>query len=110
MWGLIPARVLMHHRFASLGYVTASVERPTRLGPPGTLLRGHEFHYSTLEPRTTLSYATTLLRPDYPGKPDGIQIGGLLAGYAHLHFGSNPEAARRLIGVPRPEGPCVSGD
>jgi cobyrinic acid a,c-diamide synthase len=91
----------MQKRFAALGYVTVAGERPTRLGPPGTLVRGHEFHYSTLEPLAPLLYATRLLRPDGPPRPDGIQIGGLLAGYAHLHFGSNPEVARNLLGISR---------
>ncbi|MBX6316142.1 MAG: cobyrinate a,c-diamide synthase [Isosphaeraceae bacterium] len=97
MWDLIPARVVMQARFAALGYVTVRTERPTPLGPAGTEIRGHEFHYSTLEPLAPLSYATHLIRPDRPPRPDGIQVGGLLAGYAHLHFGSNPDVARRLL-------------
>ncbi|GAC1475027.1 MAG: cobyrinate a,c-diamide synthase [Isosphaeraceae bacterium] len=97
-WGLIPARVVMRDRFAALGYVTVATGSTSRLGPPGTQVRGHEFHYSTLEPLAPLSYATTLLRPDRPAKPDGIAIGGLLAGYAHMHFGSNPAVATRLLG------------
>jgi cobyrinic acid a,c-diamide synthase len=88
----------MQPRYAALGYVTVANERATRLGPEGTLIRGHEFHYSTLEPLAPLSYATRLLRPDQDTKPDGIQVGGLLAGYAHMHFGSNPEVARNLLG------------
>ena len=97
MWGLVPARVVMHARFAALGYVTVSTDRATPLGPAGTQVRGHEFHYSTLEPLAPLTYATRLLRPDGDPKPDGIQIGGLLAGYAHMHFGSNPRVAANLL-------------
>jgi cobyrinic acid a,c-diamide synthase len=97
MWGLIPAEVVMHRKFAALGYVTVTSERPTRLGPPGTSFRGHEFHYSTLAPRGSLTYATTLIRSDRAPRPDGIQVGGLLAGYAHLHFGSNPGAVGGLL-------------
>jgi cobyrinic acid a,c-diamide synthase len=97
LWDLIPARVVMQARFAALGYVTVVSDRPTPLGPPGTQVRGHEFHYSRLEPLAPLPYATRLLRPEREARPDGIQIGGLLAGYAHLHFGSNPEAARSLV-------------
>ena len=98
MWGLIPARVTMQPRFAALGYVTGRHRRrDPALGPPGTLVRGHEFHYSTLEPLAPLPHATRLLRPDRSPRPDGIQIGGLLAGYAHIHFGSNPEVARNLL-------------
>jgi cobyrinic acid a,c-diamide synthase len=97
MWGLIPARVVMQPRFAALGYVTMETDRDTHLGPAGTQVRGHEFHFSTLDPTATIPYATRLLRPDRDPKPDGIQIGSLLAGYAHLHFGSNPAAAFRLV-------------
>ena len=97
MWGLVPARVVMQPRFAALGYVTVACERASMLGPAGTLARGHEFHYSTLEPLAPLSFATRLLRPERDPKPDGIQVGGLLAGYAHVHFGSNPEVARHLL-------------
>ena len=97
MWDLIPARVAMQRRFAALGYVTVVGRGVTPLGPDGTTIRGHEFHYSTLEPLGPLDRATELLRPDGDPKPDGIRVGGLLAGYAHLHFGSNPEVARNLV-------------
>jgi cobyrinic acid a,c-diamide synthase len=99
MWDLIPARVAMQPRFAALGYVTVVAEGPTPLGPCGTTWRGHEFHYSTLEPLAPLVYATRLHGLDREPKPDGIRVGGLLAGYAHAHFGSNPEAARHLLGL-----------
>jgi cobyrinic acid a,c-diamide synthase len=98
MWDLVPARVHMRSRFTALGYVTMVADEPAILGPPGTEVRGHEFHYSELEPLSPLPYATRLLRPDRAPKPDGIQIGRLLAGYAHLHFGSNPDVAKSLLG------------
>jgi cobyrinic acid a,c-diamide synthase len=98
MWDLIPARVVMQRRRAALGYVTVATDRDTRLGPAGTRVRGHEYHYSRIEPRTPLPYATRLLRPDRDPTPDGIQIGGLLAGYAHMHFGSSPATVRALLG------------
>ena len=97
MWDLIPARVAMQGRFAALGYVTVEATRPTPLGPAGTRVRGHEFHYSTIEPLAPLPYATRMLRDDRAARPDGIQIGGLLAGYAHLHFGSAPDVAANLL-------------
>jgi cobyrinic acid a,c-diamide synthase len=97
MWGLVPARVVMQQRLAALGYVTVATQRPTRLGPAGTEVLGHEFHYSRLEAKAPLPFATQLVRPDRPPRPDGIQIGGLLAGYAHLHLGSNADVARRLL-------------
>jgi cobyrinic acid a,c-diamide synthase len=97
LWGLIPARVVMHSRFAALGYVTVSAVAPTPFGPPGTHIRGHEFHYSTLEPRSPLEFTTRLLRPDRDPRPDGIRVGNLFAGYAHMHFGSNPGVASHVL-------------
>lgn len=97
MWDLIPARVMMHPRFVALGYVTVVGERASLLGPTGTELRGHEFHYSSLEPLGRLTYATRLIRPRRDPQLDGIEVGSLLAAYAHAHFGSNPEAARNLL-------------
>ncbi len=97
VWGLIPVRVVMKSRFQALGYVTIETENETLLGPQGTSVRGHEFHYSALEPLQPLCYATRLVRSDGAPRPDGIQIGGLLAGYAHLHFGSNPAVVPALL-------------
>lgn len=97
LWGLIPARAVMQSKLAALGYVSVVAERETVLGPEGTTVRGHEFHYSQLEPFASLRYATSLNRPGRESKPDGIQVGGLLAGYAHLHFGSNGRIATNLL-------------
>jgi cobyrinic acid a,c-diamide synthase len=97
MWGLVPARVVMEGRFAALGYVTVTADRDTPLGPAGTQVRGHEFHYSTLEPTAPLPYATRLQRPGHEPRPDGVSVGSLFTGYAHMHFGSNPEVARNLL-------------
>jgi cobyrinic acid a,c-diamide synthase len=99
MWDLIPARVIMRPRFAALGYVTVVCDVPTHFGPAGTTLRGHEFHYSALEPLSELEYVTHLQRPGGEPRPDGVRVGGLLAGYAHVHYGSNPDSPRHLLGL-----------
>ncbi len=97
MWDLVPARVTMQRRFAALGYVTVVGRGATLLGEDGTTVRGHEFHYSTLEPLGPIDHATELRRDGGEPKADGIRVGGLLAGYSHLHFGSNPGVARDLL-------------
>jgi cobyrinic acid a,c-diamide synthase len=97
LWGLIPARCVLHDRFSALGYATVVSSQPSLLGPAGTTVRGHEFHYSSLEPLGPLTYATRLEREGQPARPDGIQVGGLLAGYAHLHFGSNSAVASAIL-------------
>jgi cobyrinic acid a,c-diamide synthase len=105
LWGLIPAQAVMQPKLAALGYVSVVSERDSLLGTAGTMARGHEFHYSRLESPSPLPYATSLHRPGRPPKPDGIQIGGLLAGYAHLHFGSNSGVAASLLEAARSSGP-----
>jgi cobyrinic acid a,c-diamide synthase len=98
MLDLLPARTRMQRRLAALGYATWRASTNTLLGPAGTEVRGHEFHYSRLEPLGTLEPAALLCREGEEPRPDGFVAGRLLAGYAHLHFASNPEAVRTLIG------------
>jgi len=97
MWGLLPARVAMQTKFAALGYVTAVTERETIFGPRETTMRGHEFHYSTLEPLEALSYAVRIEREGEASRFDGIERDGLLAGYTHYHLGSNAEVASNIL-------------
>jgi cobyrinic acid a,c-diamide synthase len=97
MLDLLPARTVMQPRLAALGYVTWRAAGDTLLGPAGTAWRGHEFHYSRLEPLGDLRPAALLHRDGQEPRPDGFVEGRLLAGYAHLHFGSNPQAVARVL-------------
>ena len=104
MLDLLPARAVMQPRLAALGYVTWRACGDTLLGPAGTEVRGHEYHYSRLEPLGDLPAHAALHRPGQETRPDGFVRGRLLAGYAHLHFGSNPGVVEALVGLPRPGG------
>ncbi len=109
MAGLLPIRTRMGRRRAALGYVEVIVEQDNLLGPAGCAFRGHEFHYSTLEPAGGALRATTRLvgarartgsrGGEAGGKPDGFAAPGLLAGYAHLPLALYPEALLRLLGL-----------
>ncbi|HLJ93584.1 MAG TPA: cobyrinate a,c-diamide synthase [Gemmataceae bacterium] len=101
MLDLLPVRTRMQKRLAALGYVDWRTTRPTPFGPAGMRARGHEFHYSCPEILEPVVYAAELDHRRSPAKPDGFLLGNLLAGYAHLHFGSNPDLAPGLLGVPR---------
>ncbi len=102
MVGVFPAEAVMRKAGLTLGYRTAAVTQQCLLGQPGTSLRGHEFHYSMLEPKGDLHYACTL--SDAAGKPvgqDGLMTGNTLALYSHQHFGSHPEVAINLLAAAR---------
>ncbi len=98
MVGLFPAEAVMRNAGMTLGYRSVQVTRPCLLGESGTSLRGHEFHYSVLEPTGRLHYACAL--SDAKGKlvgEDGLTVGNTVALYSHVHFASRPEVVRNLV-------------
>lgn len=104
MVGVFPAEVVMRESSLTLGYRTVETVRACLLGPAGTSVRGHEFHFSVLEPKGEVSYACALA--DAAGQPvgrDGLMKGNTLALYSHQHFGSNPEIAGNLLKAARQE-------
>ncbi len=105
MVGLFPAEAIMHKSGLTLGYRTVELSQPCILGEPGVIARGHEFHYSVLEPKGPLHYACSLT--DAQGKPkgqDGLVMGNTLALYTHLHFASQPQIPKELVASARRTG------
>ncbi len=82
----------------SLGYVEVTLTRECLWGPPGTVLRGHEFHYSELieKPACESAYELRYRRRKAPVS-EGYLRGGILASYAHLHFASRPECVAHFV-------------
>jgi cobyrinic acid a,c-diamide synthase len=100
--GLLPFWTRMLERLKTLGYVEVRLDRTGLWGPPGTILRGHEFHYSEAvrEPASTdgwqRAYHLKRRRADREER-EGYQRDRILASYVHLHWASRPEAAAALI-------------
>jgi cobyrinic acid a,c-diamide synthase len=80
----------------SLGYREATVATDSPLGPAGTELRGHEFHYSTVTPSAGATPAWTL-RARGTERTEGFAAGGVHASYLHTHWAATPETAKELI-------------
>lgn len=96
--GLLPGRCRMAKKRAALGYVTATALHDNILCSRGTALRGHEFHYSTLELQQKYTGAYRLTRwGEEPAREDGVVAGNILASYVHLHFAGCPGAAMKFI-------------
>ncbi|PWT94689.1 MAG: cobyrinate a,c-diamide synthase [Candidatus Melainabacteria bacterium] len=83
MAGLLPGKAVMQPRLASLGYQSAEL-------PNGTL-RGHTFHYSSIDVNLEPICFGKRLYDASPGEPI-YRSKGLFASYLHLYFPSNPTA------------------
>ncbi len=88
----------MTKKLQMVGYVTAKMQRDTILGPAGTELRGHEFHFSQeLEREEPVRpYTFTKLR-NGAVYGAGQQRKNVLGSYLHIHFVGCPEAAKHFI-------------
>lgn len=97
--GIFPTTTRMLPKRKALGYREIQLAADAIIGPAGTIARGHEFHYSEMEPMPTE------VERLYRVRKQGIDLGlegyrykNCLASYVHLHFGSCPGLAAGLVG------------
>lgn len=97
MVSLLPVSSRMRNSRLSLGYRTVRALADGPLLRHGETVRGHEFHWSTpdAEPATDAAYEVL----DQPGRREGFRSGSVWASYVHLHLGSAPQLAPRLVGA-----------
>ena len=97
-WGLLPGEVRMQRRLAALGPQQLDLQGEVQGDAQGEVLRGHTFHYSTLESRAAVRARTA--RPDgVPGAGEAVyRHGSIHASYFHAWFPSSPAAVARLLG------------
>jgi len=102
MCGALPGRAVMRSRRSALGYREARTVADGPFGPAGTLLRGHEFHYSEYEGGGD-AYGPAFALTDAGGREalDGQAAGNVVGGYFHAHLASNPGAARAFVNACR---------
>jgi cobyrinic acid a,c-diamide synthase len=99
MAGCFPFSAKMFRRLKALGYREVTLCRDTILGNSGLTLRGHEFHYSELiNPSAAVATAFSITdRAGMAKKPEGYVAQRMLGSYNHLHFGSQPKAAKHFV-------------
>jgi cobyrinic acid a,c-diamide synthase len=102
MLSILPLDMEMTSKLVDFGYVTVTFAQDCLLGPRGTIIRGHSFHYSRICSDTEV---TTSYQVDFSlsGKQqcEGFTHGNVLASYVHLHFGANPVVAQHFVGAIR---------
>ena len=104
MCGLLDATARMTDRL-TLGYREARAPVDSPLAPRGAVVRGHEFHYSTVEPGSGGRPAWELAGRG----PEGFVRGGVHASYLHTHWAATPELPRRLVREAAKPGALTSG-
>ena len=105
MAGVFPLQAVMGPRFAALGYREVETRADTLLGPAGTVVRGHEFHYSRLEgvPAGVPAVYGLTGRTGVIDAPEGFVAGRTLGSYVHLHFAGTPAVAAHFAAA------CLEG-
>jgi cobyrinic acid a,c-diamide synthase len=102
MCGVLDASARMTGRL-TLGYREARAPVDSPLAPAGARVRGHEFHYSAVEPRTGQRPAW-----DLAGRgPEGFASGTIHASYLHTHWAATPGLPRRLLRTAQKTGARV---
>jgi cobyrinic acid a,c-diamide synthase len=106
MCGAIPARAEMTKRL-TLGYREATAQTATPWIEAGESVRGHEFHYTRVEPEAELSPAWRLSARGVE-RSEGIVAGALQASYLHVHWAAHPQLALRLARAARVGQPAAA--
>jgi cobyrinic acid a,c-diamide synthase len=97
MAGLFPSCVRMQKQLAAIAYVELEAPIDALWLRGGQRLRGHEFHYSTIDGMPASVSRCLRLRAGDKTRDDGYVVGSVLGGYSHLHFRSSPDFASGFI-------------
>ena len=106
MAGVFPFKTIMKKGRARLGYREAVLKEGSILGKKGSVVRGHEFHYSEIEKNgqglvvsgqhADLMYSVKNGENEYL-YDEGYRVKNTLGSYIHVHFGSNLTIAGSII-------------
>jgi len=100
MLGVFPVEAVLERRPQGHGYIQVEVVSRNPFYPEGTILKGHEFHYSyvTAPDSGESRYAFRVLRGHgMDGARDGICNGNVLGTYVHVHALGTPLWSRGII-------------
>ena len=118
MCGALPVRARMTDRL-TLGYREATATTATPWLAAGERVRGHEFHYTQVEPAPAETArggrgraeaaraggdelpAAWTLSARGSERAEGFARGGVQASYLHVHWAAHPQIARRFVHAAR---------
>jgi len=98
MAGIFQADIVLDRKPAGHGYEEVVVDRENAFLPAGTVLRGHEFHYSRLASAGTIDTIFGVKRGVGTGDGrDGLIYKNVVASYLHLHALASPAWIEGLL-------------
>ncbi|MBU0929116.1 MAG: cobyrinate a,c-diamide synthase, partial [Spirochaetes bacterium] len=96
--GVLPGRARVGARLSALGYRDCQTLGPSLVGPAGSRLSGHVFHYAFVEgggaPALGLRSPS---RPEEAPALEGGARGSVFGSFLHVHFSANPALASRIV-------------
>ncbi|PIE54080.1 MAG: cobyrinic acid a,c-diamide synthase [Dethiosulfovibrio peptidovorans] len=95
MVGFFPGRMTLGKKRRALGYCDGQTLVDTILGPAGTRIKGHVFHWSAYEGPPHQA-ALRLIKGDGVTE-EGLATANVLASYLHIHFASDPSIPKRFL-------------
>jgi cobyrinic acid a,c-diamide synthase len=100
MVGALPVETVLKRQPQGHGYIKVEVCAPNPFYPIGTVLTGHEFHYSCVTgiDRADIQCAFRIMRGHgFDGERDGICTENVLATYVHVHALGTPQWAEGIL-------------
>lgn len=99
--GVFKGRARMTGRLQRFGYINLEFLQNTPIAQKGEKTRAHEFHHSMVDLKEATNYGYKAQKAGIKNKgkawQDGLMKHNTLAGYAHIHFYSNPKIAVNFI-------------
>ncbi len=97
MAGVFDSEAVMHDRPQGLSYTLLECVKGNAIADAGDRLRGHEFHYSSIDNLRETEFAFEVLRGKGIGSGrDGIMAWNTLAMYSHMHYLTAPKVVDKL--------------
>lgn len=98
MAGLLPGEIKMTGKLSVLGYHTGRTLQDSLIGPAGTSMPGHVYHWSNfISSHATDEWVLELENAAGEFQFDGLSKGSCFASYLHMHFAGAAEPAKALI-------------
>ncbi|MGB9618415.1 MAG: cobyrinate a,c-diamide synthase [Desulfomonilaceae bacterium] len=101
MVGVFPLDVTLHRKPQGHGYVKVEIVRPNPFYPVGTVITGHEFHYSSVSDVEDgdRAYCCFEVRRGhgFDGSKDGVCMYNCLGTYVHVHALGTPSWAEGIL-------------